>query len=220
MAYAGALAVWALAQPAIAEVHPPCGNDSGFALPETGVGLARVTGAPRTYFRNESSSCPNDSDACRSQAYVVPGDTVLTGMTRGEFVCVQYLGERSHRIGYVRQNEIAPQQIDRSPPLSAWAGAWHSGGGAEGGDVIELRPQGTALAISGNATWDSGNPGGVNLGVVEGTVTPQGNAATFTDPDVGDCRMEMTLASSFLVVSDNGKCGGLNVTFSGIYRRR
>ena len=34
-----------------------------------------------------------------------------------------------------------------------------------------------------------------------------------------DCRARMRLIGPYLLVADNGQCGGLNVSFSGAYRR-
>ena len=37
----------------------------------------------------KAESCPA-TDACRKKSYLVTGDLVLTGKTRGEFTCVAY----------------------------------------------------------------------------------------------------------------------------------
>jgi hypothetical protein len=34
-----------------------------------------------------------------------------------------------------------------------------------------------------------------------------------------DCRVRMRRLGSFLLVEDNRRCGGINVSFSGIYQR-
>src|SRR5271157_4271796 len=63
-----------------------CRNGS-FAAQEAAFGLAKVIGAPRTYLRSDMPPCPDDSTACRGRAYVVPGDTVLTGTANRAYVC-------------------------------------------------------------------------------------------------------------------------------------
>jgi hypothetical protein len=37
-----------------------------------------------------ADTCPAATDACRKKSYLVTGDLVLTGATRGEFTCISY----------------------------------------------------------------------------------------------------------------------------------
>ncbi len=39
-------------------------------------------------------------------------------------------------------------------------------------------------------------------------------------PNAGDvCRVKLWRLGSYLVAADNVRCGGMNVTFTGVYRR-
>jgi hypothetical protein len=187
----------------------------------TSFGLAKVVGARRTYLRSDTAPCPDDSTACRGQSYVVPGDTVLTGTSRGGFVCAFYPGKRGGSAGYVRQTEIAAQPAEANPALSAWAGNW-----ADGDDTISLRVRGSQLAATGNAYWPSADPslkerpGGPNLGEMSGTAAPNGNTVVFAGKDADDCRVQLTLLPPYLLASDNSNCGGANVRFDGVYRKK
>ena len=49
---------------------------------------------------------------------------------------------------------------------------------------------------------------------------PQGNHVVFAGKDTDDCEVKLTLLPPFLAVTDNLNCGGYNVTFTGIYRKR
>ena len=184
-------------------------------------GVAKVTGAPRTYLRSDTAPCPDDSAACRGQSYVVPGDTVLTGASRAGFVCAFYPGKRGGSAGYVRQTEVAAQPLDANPALSAWAGNW-----ADGDDTISLRVRGSQLVATGNAYWPSADPslkerpGGPNLGEMSGTAAPNGNSVVFAGKDSDDCRVQLTLLPPYLLASDNSNCGGANVRFDGVYRKK
>jgi hypothetical protein len=78
------------------------------------------------------------------------------------------------------------------------------------------------VKVVGNSTWvgdeESGN---VNVGDDDGIFEMQGSTVFFKGPDGNDdCRFTITLGvDSLLVTEDNLKCGGLNVTFDGTYRR-
>ena len=34
------------------------------------------------------------------------------------------------------------------------------------------------------------------------------------------CKMTLRLVGEYLIADDNGECGGMNVTFDGVYRRK
>jgi hypothetical protein len=215
-----AAACWSLSGPAWAADAPECRNGS-FPLQQAVFRLAKVIGAPRTYLRSDIPPCPDDSAACRERAYVVPGDAVIAGAASGVFVCVLFPDNHGGSAGYVRQAEIAALPPATDPKLAAWAGTWH-----DGDNSIALRVKGGALSASGNAYWPSANPspkirpGGPNLGDMSGTATPQGNSVVFGDDSPDECRVRLTLLPPFLLAADNRNCGGMNVSFTGVYRRR
>ena len=181
---------------------------------------AKVVGAPRTYFRTDEPPCPAETAACRKRAYVLPGDMVLVAGTTGPYVCALFPGKHDDVTGYVLQTELAVQSPPTATPLSAWTGKW-----ADGDNTIMLRPRGKDITVAGHAYWPSANPplsvapGGPNLGEVSGAAIPTGNKVAFVDKDNDDCRLSLTLLPPFLVASDNGNCGGANVTFDGVFRR-
>jgi hypothetical protein len=57
----------------------------------------------------------------------------------------------------------------------------------------------------------------IHTGVVNGSARPEGNVLVVED-DI--CRATLRLVGDYLVVSDNSDCGGMNVRFDGVYRRR
>jgi hypothetical protein len=78
------------------------------------------------------------------------------------------------------------------------------------------------LRVQGDATWvGNAATGNVNTGQIDGTFTLQGDKVIYKD-DGGEeaCRFTMTFARDLLIVTeDNGKCGGLNVSFDGRYKK-
>jgi hypothetical protein len=199
---------------------PECRNGS-FPLQEITFRLAKIVGAPRTYLRSDIAPCPDDSAACRGRVYVVPGDTVITGVPSGAYVCAFFPGRNGGSAGYVLQSEIVEQPPAASLPLAAWVGTWR-----DGDNSIALRADGARLIASGNAYWPSANPspryrpGGPNIGELDGSALPQGNIVAFGDDGPAECHVRLTLLPPFLLAADNKNCGGMNVSFTGVYRRR
>jgi hypothetical protein len=196
-----------------------CSN-GGFPA-EKAIGLAKVIGADRLVFLKDSDGCPSEAASCRQRAYVVGGDELLTGRGAGAYVCAFFPSRGGGSAGWVRRARLAPLPVDASPPPSAWAGHW-----ADGDDTISLTVKGGALVADGNAYWPSAHPspaqfpGGPNLGDLSGTARPTGNRVVFADSDPQACSATLSLVGGLLVVSDNGACGGANVSFGGVYRRR
>jgi hypothetical protein len=77
------------------------------------------------------------------------------------------------------------------------------------------------VRVQGDATWvGNANTGNVNTGEIEGTFVVQGNKVIYKDADEDACQFTITFGRDFLTVTgDNGKCGGLNVSFDGKYKK-
>jgi hypothetical protein len=197
-----------------------CRNGS-FPTTETSIGLAKVVGADKLFFLNDTDGCPNETAACRQHAYVVAGNQLLTGRSAGPYVCAFFANRVGGSAGWVERARLVPLPVPASPPLSAWTGHW-----ANGDDTIALTAKAGALVADGSAWWPSANPspaqfpGGPNVGDLGGIAKPTGARAVFTDNDPSGCTATLTLVGTLLVVADNGGCGGMNVSFSGVYQRR
>jgi hypothetical protein len=201
------------------------------------VSLGRVNAnAPRTYFVHnhvDADGCPNASAECRGKSYFVPGDRVILGRTNGAFVCADFIDAK----GVPRPAWLPVSAVDRevtsAPPLNAWFGTW-----VRVESTITLKPSSHAgaLSISGEATWGALDPervksGAIHMGSIEGVAAPVGAALSFAmgDNDVtlpvdkgkdSDCKVWMRRLGHYLLVSDNRNCGGANVSFLGVYRRK
>jgi hypothetical protein len=103
-----------------------------------------------------------------------------------------------------------------SPKISDWLGTWyHPGGSVEikNGDGGNLHVEGLMFVPSGH---------GFNNGDFRAQVTPQNDTIAFADEGgYGDeCHVRMQCIGPWLLVEDNGRCGGSGVTFNGLYRRK
>jgi hypothetical protein len=77
------------------------------------------------------------------------------------------------------------------------------------------------VRIAGNATW-VGNvkTGNVNVGDVDGVFELHDRKILYNDADEDACRFTVTLGQNAITVTDdNSKCGGVNVSFDGEYRK-
>ncbi|UJW86324.1 hypothetical protein [Devosia sp. SL43] len=113
-----------------------------------------------------------------------------------------------------------------------WLGEWQ--GNPE--QFLTIEQAEDILDISGNATWGMSDPervesGGINVGEFVASARPKKGRIAFTldyaegqtlpyDPESDSCSVRLWLAGEFLVASDNDRCGGMNVTFTGYYSRK
>ena len=181
----------------------------------TSFGLARIVGAPKVYLKN----CAPGAAGCTEPAhapYVIAGDMVIVGARAGDAVCVAKPNRQGASAGWVTEYQV---QLQPTPPapLAAWVGHW----ALAGGNAIDLKAQGAGLVVSGAACWPACNASGKgrvpNVGELDGKAAPAGNHLRIGADD--DCAAELWLVGAYLVVFDNLGCGGMNVSFTGVYQR-
>jgi len=218
-----------------------CGVAAAHADPvsceQNNVALARVvTSEARVHFiagRSERTpSCPSAESGCRLKAYLVPGDEVLVDTADGPYVCAYFKSQG----GIETRGWLPRAAIQITPPEPAaprqWDGKWQRDRDAQ----IVIKSSRDELEVSGNAMWGSRDPqrvkrGAVHVGELSGRGRPRGQMlALGWDPDRSGfprpqdqapdgCAAKLELYGRYLVVEDNGGCGGLNVSFTGIYVR-
>ncbi|MFZ6708707.1 hypothetical protein [Undibacterium sp. TC9W] len=172
----------------------------------------------KLYFYKDEKSCPEKGDACKTKAYVLTGDELVSNQRRGDWVCAWYPGAKRETVGWVRadslQNKISHAEAAAAKPED-WLGKWNYYKYAE----LNIKKKGKSLGYDGNAVWDGGG-GNVHVGDISGTMTPQANKAVLKDSAEDDgCKLELSLLGPYLVVKDNNVCGGMNVSFRGVYRK-
>jgi uncharacterized protein len=77
------------------------------------------------------------------------------------------------------------------------------------------------LHITGSAIWvGNAETGNVNTGELDGAFPLDGNQIHYADAESAGCKLHITFAQNRLNVSDdNLRCGGLNVSFDGEYKK-
>lgn len=104
---------------------------------------------------------------------------------------------------------------DSSPqPRSRWAGVWQN----ETAKITVLSTDDGQLDIKGHAVRDLGLGTEEIYGDFAITGKPEDGVVTGSG-DYG-CKVSVRLLGAYLVMADNGSCGGAGVSFSGMYRLR
>lgn len=201
----------------IAASDPPnwCRNGL-FTSSVTEFSLARVNGTrgSRAYFYRDSDDCP-EGNSCRRRSYVIPGDVILVSARRGAFVCAWFQPRKgSETVGWVHRNQLQMTQTQNNMRRSGWLGEW-----TFQGNDLNITQNGGALSVKGNAFW-KGLGDNIHIGEVDENGVPSGRRLVLGGNEQYDCRVELVRIGRFLVASDNKNCGGVNVTFDGVYQKQ
>jgi hypothetical protein len=167
------------------------------------------------FFGDDRDECPGRN--CQLKAYLVPGDNVIVSHTYNGFVCAWFAPSKgNHTVGWIKADTLDIADPDPAPAIAKWLGEWKY---AENDIVITDNKLAGFLNVTGNALW-KGLGDNVHIGELDGRFATEGNLLEYSDgDDEYDCKATMRLIGEFLVVSDNMNCGGVNVSFSGVYRR-
>jgi ankyrin repeat protein len=140
------------------------------------------------------------------------GVTGLELMRKDAWVCVSVSGKRPLEVntGWLPISNWK-RDLDAVPPEpQAWAGVWQNERARLNITVIDNR-----VNIDGHAIWSgrlSPHFGDLNF---EGV--PNGDRLA---NQAGECQATFRRIGEYIIAKDNAKCGGMNVTFSGVYRFR
>jgi hypothetical protein len=174
----------------------------------------------------DDAACPAERDACTAPSYLIPGDLVLVGKTRGAYSCVSYqsAADRTQRwtVGWLPSASLTPVQPARARDPGDWTGRWIHAGGT----ITISKGRRGSLRIRGEHVYPAAQ--NVHSGVIRAEAKPAHGLLQFADDgrvpfdaansEAGACLVRMQRIAELLVVEDNGHCGGSMVTFTGFYR--
>jgi hypothetical protein len=190
-----------------------------------------IADQPQMHFvknASDDAACPAEFESCAQPRYLVPGDLLLVGKTRGAYSCVSYqsAADRTQHwiVGWLPSASLTPVQPARATSPADWIGRWiHAGG-----HITITKGRRGVLRIRGEHIY----PAAQNLhsGVIRAEAKPALGLLQFADDgsvafnresaESGSCLVRMQRIAELLVVEDDGHCGGSLVTFTGFYRRK
>lgn len=189
-----------------------------FPRESTDYSIAKVKGrkGDKIYFYgDETKNCP-ESENCRQKSYVIPNDEVIVSRKYGNWRCAWYQPKAgSETVGWIRTDNLEFVKI--KPSFNDFYGSWYF---YDNDIVIEKGLKANTFKVKGNAFW-KGLGDNIHIGELdhEGKISDGILKLGEDETDEYACKVSIIAAGKFLVVSDNLNCGGLNVTFSGVYRR-
>lgn len=224
--------------PGVAVAEDVCGLYQTLGAADATPRLQMIApGQDRVHFVKDSADqpgCPNETAACAAKGYLVANDRVVVTGTQGAYACATFTGAGPK---FASTTGLLPLSALSDAPASSaddWRGTWRSGDEQE---IDIKKAAGGAIAIEGNASYGGSDParvarGAVNVGQISATLTPAAGKAAFSasdngeaapyDANLGDdsvCRVRLWRLGPYLVAADNLACGGMNVTFTGVYGR-
>lgn len=190
----------------------------GFFTRETedfGIGFVK---SKRAYFYSDDrEKCPAAA-TCRTVSYVVEGDTVITNKNFGGYACGWFTSAKGGvRVGWLKTSDLDFPAMLHSASERIWVGEWKYAT-----STIKFAPgiSKDQLMVTGDSYW-KGMGDNIHIGELQGKASHNEGVLKYSDGDSEyDCGATMQLAiEKYLIVADNGNCGGMNVSFSGIYRK-
>jgi hypothetical protein len=187
--------------------------------------VARAREGADAFWIEDARRCPGqDADQCAARARLDRAKSYLAGAEADGWVCLN-AGERS---GWAPVDRLLFEPLPVHKPAQ-WSGTYaHSYGKA----FIRLRADGNKIAVQGCAEWGEGIlPGGnVHQGDLDGSAEAEDGVVMIGEPEqpahplaspeqMPNCVARLVRFGDGLIVSDNHKCGGMNVNFDGVYRR-
>jgi hypothetical protein len=205
-----------VARCANADDNPGCGFDEslGDHLSQriSAIGAGTITDGKAVHLRDVIDDKPaNCKTACLANA-----NTAGVELRQdGKWVCIGVpgKGKLGTSFGWIPASRWRPS--DRHPQAMAnWAGVWQN----ETAKITVQPNDAGQLAITGHAVRGSGTEGMDFYGDFE--LSGKLEHDVLTGPAGDSCEVAIRLVGEFLVVIDNGACGGMGVSFDGMYRLR
>lgn len=197
-----------------------------------------VVKQPKAAFvkNSDTKGCPSTSAECTGKRFVVEGDLVVVVGEARDYACAVFTSAGPKTItsfGFIPKAALGPGPAATATKPADWVGSWSAG--PEQSLAIKPAAKGE-ISIEGSATWGASDPerekrGGVNTGEIAAKLPANGASLAFTMGEDDDtlpfdpadenysCGVKMWRLGPYLIASDNGNCGGNNVTFAGVYRR-
>lgn len=182
---------------------------------ESGARVASVVAGGGTDLYLDLPQCPAAGKNC-IVGKISHGSRILTAQTDGDYTCVY--NPTVDQYGYTKSTTIHVIDQRLQKISTDMTGVWKLND-----NVISITKISGALHARGKAYYPEKEPPrsvfptGPSTGAFTATAIERGRSAKFDD---GACTVvARVIAQEYLSVRDNGQCGDMNVTFSGIYAK-
>ncbi|WP_291428900.1 hypothetical protein [Deinococcus sp.] len=155
----------------------------------------------------------SDARGVAGRFSVRAGDLLLQGRSVQGRRC-SYLLPIGGLPDQVMRGFLPDTQVEALPVPADLHGTWARDANA---GLTVRQGVGGALTLNGSATH-AGADGSVNMGNLNGPLRRQEGAWPLAYSD-GGCSVRLRPVGPWLLATDNGQCGGLNVRFDGLYQR-
>ncbi len=171
------------------------------------------------FYGDMENDCPNNKN-CRLKSYLINDDEVIVSRKFGNFACAWFQTKKgAETVGWIPLEKLEFINSVQSAGKSAWTGKWKF----YDSDInIAATGKADVYKITGSAFWQGLRKDNVHIGELDGeaklveTILKYGEGSG----DEFDCKVTMRLIGDYLIASDNNNCGGVNVSFSGVYRKK
>lgn len=182
---------------------------------EYSLGTIKAKKGERVYFYGDDENCPNGKN-CRQKAYLIAGNEVIVSRKFGDWACSWYQPKK----GFETVGWISLKNLEFTPMVQGiedYQGKWNY---YDNEIEIKKTADPKVFEIKGLAFW-KGMGGNVHTGELDGKGIWNEKILLYGEDDKSEyaCKAKIDLVWKYLIVSDNLNCGGVNVTFSGVYRR-
>ncbi|GGS27620.1 hypothetical protein [Deinococcus knuensis] len=155
----------------------------------------------------------SDARGAAGKYSVRSGDLLLQGRSVQGRRC-SYLVPSGGLPDQLMRGFLPDTQVEALPAAPEEAGTWARDANAG----LTVRQAGSgALTLNGSATH-VGADGNVTQGNLNGPLRRQEGAWPLAYSD-GECSVNLRPVGPWMLAADNGRCGGLNVRFDGLYQR-
>ena len=176
------------------------------------VGYIKAKKGERVYFYSDEQDCPTGKN-CRRKSFLINKDEVVFSRAYGDYICAWYQPKKgSEVVGWLPKNKLETP-VFLSEKYEPWIGDWKF---YDNSLTIKRVGKTDEFEVKGNAFW-KGFGDNIHIGEIESKGKLSDSIIRLTE---GDCEIKLKLAIYYLIVSDNLKCGGANVTFSGVYLKK
>jgi hypothetical protein len=175
-------------------------------------------GEQRVYLYKRTDACAKDKPCgSRQKAYLVSGDVVFAGPPNRGFRCAYYGASNGKIIaGFIPVDNLETFVEDSAMSIDFAIGTWKYEN-----DSIAIK-----AAAAGQVTGDGQAYYQTAETVNEGAFSANAPLAVgqkelvFKEGnDESSCVVKLHRRGPYMVASDNGNCGGLNVSFNGVYTK-